>query len=184
MHYAVYCVVCSVYTVRVLCSVYTHFFMLKYWKIYNKKIKYFQSSVFSLDTSQPESNPSQQFGVDEDQTLLFPGYPDVPRAGTDSQVQDGEHLALGSQDGTFAQDSQDGTFAPGSQDGTFAPVSQDGTFAPGSDGTFAPGSDGTFAPGSQDGTFAPVLQDGTFARGSDETFALGAKKSISDKETY
>ena len=132
--------------------------MLKYWKIYNKKIKYFQSSVFSLDTSQPESNPSQQFGVDDDQTLLFPGYPDVPRAGTDSQVQDGEHLALGSQDGTFAQDSQDGTFAPG--------------------------SDGTFAPGSQDGTFAPVLQDGTFARGSDETFALGAKKSISDKETY
>ena len=158
MHYAVYCVVCSVYTVRVLCSVYTHFFMLKYWKIYNKKIKYFQSSVFSLDTSQPESNPSQQFGVDEDQTLLFPGYPDVPRAGTDSQVQDGEHLALGSQDGTFAQDSQDGTFAPG--------------------------SDGTFAPGSQDGTFAPGSQDGTFAPGSDETFALGAKKSISDKETY
>ena len=107
-----------------------------------------------MDTPQPESNPSQQFGEDEDQTLLFPGYSDVPGAGMDYQVQDEEHLAPGSQNGTFAPGSQDGTFAPGSQDGTFTPGSQDGTFAQGSqDGTFAPGADGT-------------------------------KKSISDKETY
>ena len=112
------------------------------------------NSFFSLDTPQPESNPSQQFGVDEKQTLLFPGYSDVPGTGTDYQVQDEEHLAPGSQNGTFAPGSQDGTFSPGSQDGTFVPGSQDGTFAPGSqDGTFAPGADGT-------------------------------KKSISDKETY
>ena len=107
-----------------------------------------------MDTPQPESNPSQQFGEDEDQTLLFPGYSDVPGAGMDYQVQDEEHLAPGSQNGTFAPGSQDGTFTPGSQDGTFAPGSQDGTFSLGSqDGTFAPGADGT-------------------------------KKSISDKETY
>ena len=112
------------------------------------------NSFFSLDTPQPESNPSQQFGVDEKQTLLFPGYSDVPGTGTDYQVQDEEHLAPGSQNGTFAPGSQDGTFSPGSQDGTFVPGSQDGTFTPGSqDGTFAPGADGT-------------------------------KKSISDKETY
>ena len=79
-----------------------------------------------MDTPQPESNPSQQFGEDEDQTLLFPGYSDVPGAGMDYQVQDEEHLAPG---------SQNGTFAPGSQDGTFTPGSQDGTFAPGADGT-------------------------------------------------
>ena len=88
-----------------------------------------------MDTPQPESNPSQQFGEDEDQTLLFPGYSDVPGAGMDYQVQDEEHLAPGSQNGTFAPGSQDGTFTPGSQDGTFAPGSQDGTFAPGADGT-------------------------------------------------
>ena len=79
-----------------------------------------------MDTPQPESNPSQQFGEDEDQTLLFPGYSDVPGAGMDYQVQDEEHLAPG---------SQNGTFAPGSQDGTFSLGSQDGTFAPGADGT-------------------------------------------------
>ena len=88
-----------------------------------------------MDTPQPESNPSQQFGVDEKQTLLFPGYSDVPGTGTDYQVQDEEHLAPGSQNGTFAPGSQDGTFSPGSQDGTFVPGSQDGTFAPGADGT-------------------------------------------------
>jgi len=88
-----------------------------------------------LDTPQHESNPSQQFGEDEDQTLLFPGYSDVPGAGMDYQVQDEEHLAPGSQNGTFAPGSQDGTFAPGSQDGTFSLGSQDGTFAPGADGT-------------------------------------------------
>ena len=93
------------------------------------------NSFFSLDTPQPESNPSQQFGVDEKQTLLFPGYSDVPGTGTDYQVQDEEHLAPGSQNGTFAPGSQDGTFSPGSQDGTFVPGSQDGTFAPGADGT-------------------------------------------------
>ena len=45
-----------------------------------------------MDYIQPDLNPTQQFGLDEEQPLLFSGYSDEPGSGTEN----GEPVASGS----------------------------------------------------------------------------------------